>query len=199
MKKIIYVVMSLMLLFGCKKKEDPQPAEPELVQMSFYARTKLLVDDEHSFITGAKFFLFDASNGEKFKKEIVEFPETEWYKAKSEMAELLRNNSEFAYDDGTKAIPIYIDDIKQSFIHIFVDSKDKTKWNALFSQNSVNVPEGEYYLVALYDDLPDYGYRDKYTGKYITITKNMDRKEKTISVFFIKDTTRKGYVDWVSE
>lgn len=197
-KHFLLLVLSITLFtfFSCSKNEE-QP-EDNLVIMSFYAYTKY---DTSSIPekTSAKFFLFDASNGQQYKEERINIPTGSYFdysEANCEMITLLKHN-EFELKDGTRVKPIIIDG--SYYISIIPDFKKPDTWSHLLSHNTMKIPTGKYYVVALNGNW-DSGWadKDKYSGKYITVSNEMVKDDKTISIEFPHDGKHKGYIDWIT-
>lgn len=189
------------LITGCSKGDDPIDDTTKEVEMHFYAYTKYDPASTPSK-TSAKFFLFDASNEQQFKEERIEIPSGEYLdysSRKSEMVTLLQNN-EHELKDGTRIKPLVIKTkyTGDYYISVTPDYKNPDKWDNLISYNTVNIPVGKYYVVALLHGSGGWAYYDKYSGKYIDIRENMPNSDKTVEISFPHDGKHKGYIDWVT-
>lgn len=189
------------LITGCSKGDDPVDDTPKEVEMHFYAYTKL-DPTSSNFKASAKFFLFDASNGQQFKEERIEIPSGEYAdysKKKSEMVTLLQSN-EYELKDGTRVKPIVIN-TKYSgdyYISVTPDYKNPDKWDSSISHNTVNIPTGKYFIIALLHGSGGWAYYDKYSGKYIEVRDDMPTSDKTIEITFPHDGKHKGFINWIT-
>lgn len=189
------------LITGCSKGDDPIDETPKEVEMHFYAYTKL--DPASSnFKASAKFFLFDANNGQQFKEERIEIPSGEYLdysNKKSEMVTLLQNN-EYELKDGTRIKPLVIKTkyAGDYYISVTPDYKNPDKWDNLISNNTVNIPVGKYYVVALLHGSGGWAYYDKYSGKYIDVREDMPKSDRTVEISFPHDGKHKGFINWVT-
>jgi len=196
------IFTSILLFTSCEKNDSSDKKETTNVEMSFYAYTKY-TPSSFAHKTSAKFFFFDASEGQKFMEERIEIPSggyIDYSKANCEMTTLL-NNNEFELSDGTRIQPISIKygSSTHYYISIIPDIQNADDWHSLLSNNIINIPEGEYYIVALLGtwDL-GYGYQKKYSGKYVEVKEGMNNDDKTISINFPHDTKHKGFIDWIT-
>jgi hypothetical protein len=205
MKKLITLTLLATLFVGCSKDEyvDNTPADVK-IEFGAYSR---YTPDAKLYKETAKFFFFNASNGQKFKEERISMDidntyagYVEYSKVHSEMYNLLKEHHEIELEDGTrvKSLPIKKKYYTGDYILVFVDCDLPNDWDSLLSENRVNIPEGKYYVVCLWDQPSGWGSEEKYSGKYITISKDMPYDDKFIGMEFSYDITKKGFVDWVT-
>lgn len=194
--RTILMLCLIVLTTGCTKDDNPVDESTKEIAMNFYAYTKYDPAGT-SFKAKARFFLFDAANGERFKEERIEIPfgsYSDFSKASSKMITLLKNN-QYELENGTRVKPIVIDG--DYYISISTDINNQDKW-ASYSQNTVKIPLGKYFVVALIVDPGGLGYYDKYSGKYIEVEEDMAKSDKTIEITFPHDFKHKGFIDWVT-
>ena len=199
MKNVLMMLFLMALTAGCSK-DEPVDNTPKEIEMSFYAYKKI-EPGSPSFKASAKFFLFDASNGQQFREERIEIPSGDYndYSSKnSEMITLLKNN-EYELKDGTRVKPIVVN-MKYNgeyFISIVPSYKNPDEWDSLISHNKVKIPYGKYYIVALLRE-SGWAYEGKYSGKYIEVKENMPISDQKIEITFPHDGKHKGFIDWVT-
>lgn len=121
--------------------------------------------------------MFDATNGERYKEETVNIQDNQDYlTVQSRMSNLL-NNNELELNNGVLVKSKMINDSYS--IKLSVDPSNSNKWDPVFGNNKVKIPHGNYYLVCLIGRTNSEGqFQGKYSGKYITVKKNMAIEEK---------------------
>lgn len=182
MNKTFLLLMVFLASFsGCGKDEDGSGKAEQEIWIGGY--TALSNDLSYKW-NSVEFLFFEANNGEVFKEERHSF-----------------NGTISDYQSIT-------DDIFNSLCDGYATLKDGTKIRAVKSKltsilsdkyESIHLPVGRYYVVAIYQGNKDgylWLYSNKYTGKYYEVKSQYN--PPVLDVVFPCDKSRYGFIDWVS-
>lgn len=189
MKRFLFIALAGLLGVSCNKEDDPLPERPPFFELVAFTQP----EDSDPRKDRARFYLFPADQNQVYKEDyvIIRPGHESYWSVKSDIVKGLKSNNELELESGQKVKAIELgDDHFPGLTGYYIE----TSFLSVLHTN-IHIPEGRYYVVALCGS-GRLGLSDRYSGRYLTISKDMDPEDRKIAVLFTFNDRRKGFVPW---